>query len=61
MDDHNLDYSATEIRALAWMFLQRRDLALHLRVWIVHRLDSNEDARAILQALLNYLLYLENA
>jgi len=36
--DHGMDYSEAEMRrALAWMVLQRRDMALHLRLWLLHR------------------------
>jgi len=59
--DQGMDYSAMEIdRALAWMLLQRRDMALHLRVWLVHRSGPDHDPRHVLEELQSYLLSIED-
>jgi len=60
--DHGMDYSAAEMdRVLAWMLLQRRDMALHLRVWLAHRSGPDRDPCRVLEELQSYRLSMEDA
>ena len=60
--DHGMDYSPAALdRALAWMLLQRRDIALHLRVWLMHRTGPDHDPHRVLEELKLHLLSLEDA
>ena len=60
--DHGMDYSpATLDHILAWLLLQRRDIALHLRVWLVHRTGPDHDPHHVLEELKLHLLSLEDA
>jgi len=58
--DHGMEYSEAEMRhALAWMVLQRRDMALHLHLWLLHRTGPDHEPRRVLEDLLNHLLSIE--
>jgi len=58
--DHGMDYSAAALdRALAWLLLQRRDIATYLRAWLARRMETDEDPRQILRDLSFHLLTLE--
>jgi len=60
--DHGMDYSEAEMRrALAWMILQHRDMALHLRLWLLHRSGPDHKPHRVLEDLLNHLLSIEDA
>ena len=62
VNDHELDYSETESRrAMVWMLLQRRDMALHLHTWILRRLDRGDDPVDVLYVMLNHLMSFEHA
>jgi len=59
--DHGLDYSAAALdRALAWLLLQRRDIATYLRAWLACRMEADEDPRQILRDPNFHLLTLEH-
>ena len=58
--NHGMDYSAAALdRALAWLLLQRRDIATYLRAWLARRMEADEDPRQILCDLSFHLLALE--
>jgi len=60
--DHGLDYSAAALdRALAWLLLQRRDIAAYLRAWLARRNEADQDPRKVLRDLQLHLLALEQA
>ena len=58
--EHAMDYSTAALdRALAWLLLQRRDIATYLRAWLARRMEADEDPRQILRDLNFHLLALE--
>ena len=60
--DHGLEYSAAALdRALAWLLLQRRDIATYLRAWLARRIELDEDPRDTLRDLNFHLLTLEQS
>jgi len=60
--DHGMDYSAAALDlAMAWLLLQRRDIAAYLRAWLARRLEAEEDPRDVLRDLNFHLLALEQA
>jgi len=62
LDDHGMDFSAAGLeRALAWLLIQRRDIAVHLRAWLAKRTTQGLDPARILDELDYYLLSLEEA
>jgi len=57
-----MDYSAAGLDcALAWLLIQRRDLAVHLRSWLARRMTPGHDPARILDELDYYLMSLEEA
>ena len=59
LDDHGMDYSAAGLDcALAWLLIQRRDFAVHLRAWLAARTIPGHDLARILDELDYYLLSL---
>jgi len=60
--DHGMDYSAAGLDcALAWLLIQRRDFAIHLRAWMAARMVPGHDPARVLDELDYYLLSLEEA
>jgi len=60
--DHGLEYSAAALyRALAWLLLQRHDIATYLRAWLACRIEAAEDPRQILRDLNFHPLTLEQS
>ena len=62
LDDHGMDYSAAGLDcALAWLLIQRRVFAVHLRAWLAARMTPGHDPARILDELDYYLLSLGEA
>ena len=62
LDDHGMDYSAAGLDcALAWLLIQRRDFAVHLRSWLAKRMTPGHDPARVLDELDYYLLSLGEA
>jgi len=60
--DHGMDYSAAaQERALAWLLLQRQDIAVHLHAWLARRIEADQDPHEVLRDLQFHLLALEQA
>jgi len=60
--DHGMDYSAAALdRTLAWLLLECRDIAAHLRAWLAQRSDPGHDPHEVLRDLKFHLLALEQA
>jgi len=60
--DHGLDYSPAALdTALAWMLLQRRDIAAHLRHWLSARHTPERNPQQVLEQLDLHLMSLEEA
>jgi len=60
--DHGMDYSAGALdHALAWLLLQRCDIAAYLRAWLARCMQTDQDPRKVLRDLNFHLLALEQA
>ena len=60
--DYALDFSPEALdTAIAWMLLQRRDIAAHLRHWLSVRKTPERDPQQVLEQLDLHLLSLEEA
>ena len=60
--DYALDFSPEALdTAIAWMLLQRRDMAAHLRHWLSVRKTPERDPQQVLGQLDLHLLSLEEA
>ena len=60
--NHALDFTPEALdTAIAWMLLQRRDIAAHLRHWLSVRKTPERDPQQVLEQLDLHLMSLEEA
>jgi len=60
--DHGMDYSAAALdRLAAWLLLQRRDIAAHLRAWLARHTGPGHNPSQVLGELQLHVMSLEEA
>jgi len=56
------NYTADELcTGLNWMVLQRRDMALYMRLWLLNRSGPDHDPRRVIEDMLNHLRDIQDA